>query len=114
MKYNPEIHHRRSIRLRDFDYSSPRAYFVTICTWKRECILGEVVDGKVILSPAGETVQDTWLELPKRFPTISLDSFEVMPNHLHGVIDQGGTNQGAINRAPTVDLPGSGDTIAAG
>jgi len=95
MKYNPEIHHRRSIRLRDFDYSSLRAYFVTICTWKRECTLGKV-DGKVVLSAAGKITQEIWLELPKRFPTISLDSFEIMPNHLHGII-----NLGAINRAPT-------------
>lgn len=107
MKYNPEIHHRRSIRLRDFDYSSPRAYFVTICTWKRECTMGEVVEGKVILSATGKIVQDAWLELPKRFPTISLDSFEVMPNHLHGVI-----HQGAINRAPTESRPVGAQFIA--
>jgi putative transposase len=108
MKYNPELHHRRSIRLRDFYYGSPRAYFITICTWKRECTLGEVMDGKVILSLAGKIAYETWFELPKRFPTVCLDSFEIMPNHLHGVLELLNTkqnrrtaNQGAINRAPT-------------
>ena len=103
MKFNPEIHHRRSIRLRDFDYGSPRAYFVTICTWKREYTLGEVADRKVVLSAAGRIVFDTWLELPKRFPTVSLDSFEVMPNHLHGVLELRSRrkNQGVMNHAPT-------------
>ena len=63
MKYDPDIHHRRSIRLKGYDYSSPGAYFVTTVTRKRECLFGEVVEGSVHLSKMGGIVQQVWLDL---------------------------------------------------
>jgi putative transposase len=86
MKFNPEKHHRKSTRLRDFDYSSLGAYFVTICAFQRECIFGEIVNSEMILSSAGERTLEIWEGLPLRFPTIELDAFVIMPNHVHGVI----------------------------
>ncbi|MDP9311308.1 MAG: hypothetical protein M3R24_10545 [Chloroflexota bacterium] len=86
MKYDPERHHRRSIRLRGYDYSQAGAYFVTLCVQSREWLLGDVVDGRVVLSEAGAIVWRVWEELPRRFPMVELDAFVVMPNHVHGVI----------------------------
>ena len=86
MPYNPEVHRRRSIRLDGYDYRQDGMYFVTICTYRRECLLGEIVEGEVHLSPAGEAVQQTWDRLPGRFPYIALDWFAVMPNHVHGIL----------------------------
>ncbi|WP_157850594.1 transposase [Chloracidobacterium thermophilum] len=99
MKYDPERHHRRSIRLRGYDYSQAGAYFVTICTRNRACLFGEVVDGTVQLNPLGEIVQQTWHNLPNHVAGIRLDTFVVMPNHVHGIImiddDTGAKTMGA-------------------
>ncbi|HXF70107.1 MAG TPA: transposase [Thermoflexus sp.] len=86
MPYDPQRHHRRSIRLRGYDYSQPGAYFITICTQNRECLFGEVVDGEMELNDAGQMVAEQWQALPERFPHIRMDAFVVMPNHLHGII----------------------------
>ncbi|MDZ7337191.1 MAG: transposase [candidate division KSB1 bacterium] len=86
MKYDPEKHHRRSIRLKGYNYSQPGAYFVTIVTQDRECLFGEVVDGEMQLHDAGHMVCEEWNALPNRFPNVDLDAFIVMPNHIHGII----------------------------
>lgn len=85
-KFNPDIHHRRSIRLRHYDYASEGAYFVTICAQNRECLYGEVFNGEMVLNDAGRVVESVWCALPDRFPSIELDAFVVMPNHFHGII----------------------------
>jgi len=77
---------RRSIRLRGYDYSRAGAYFVTICAQDRACLFGEVVDGVMVLNEAGVMLAEHWTALPQRFPTITLDAFVVMPNHLHCVL----------------------------
>jgi putative transposase len=74
------------MRLAHFDYTQPGAYFVTICAAERACLFGEVADCVMLISGAGEVVADVWRTLPPRFPEITLDSFVVMPNHIHGVI----------------------------
>lgn len=85
MTYNPALHHRRSIRLKDYDYSQAGAYFITLCTAGRECLFGEIVDGDMHLNPAGRMVQNVWDELPMHYPGIEIDAGVVMPNHLHGI-----------------------------
>jgi len=77
-RYDPQKHHRRSIRLEGYDYSSPGAYFVTICTRGRECVLDDPVVTGIIT--------DVWHALPRWFPTIALDEFVVMPNHVHLIV----------------------------
>jgi putative transposase len=84
MTYDPEKHHRRSIRLKGYDYSQAGAYFITICVQHRQNRLGEIRDGVMIPSPAGVMVAECWYALPQRFPNIELDVFTLMPNHLHG------------------------------
>jgi REP element-mobilizing transposase RayT len=86
MKYDPKIHHRRSIRLKGYDYSQLGSYFVTICTQHRKCLFGEIKDRLMNLNPAGHMVKRIWQELPQRFPQIEIDEFVIMPNHLHGII----------------------------
>jgi len=86
MTYDPKRHHRRSIRLRGYDYAQPGAYFVTIVVQGRECLFGEVVNGEVMLSDAGRMVERWWTELAHKFPMVTLDAFVVMPNHVHGII----------------------------
>lgn len=85
-RYDPEVHHRRSIRLKGYDYAEAGAYFVTIAAQDRLCLFGEVVDGAVVLTEAGTMVRTAWENLSARFPEIALDAFVVMPNHLHGII----------------------------
>jgi len=109
MKYNPEVHHRQSIRLKDFDYTRAGAYFVTVCTQGREGLFGEIKNGKMILNEYGEVVKSEWLKTPDLRPNIHLNEWIIMPNHIHGiiVIDDGrGTlprAQGTQQRAPTVE-----------
>lgn len=86
MEYDPQKHHRRSIRLKGYDYTQVGAYFITICTWQKECLFGEVIDGKMELNRYGEVIQYNWFDLMRRYSDIRLDSFIIMPNHLHGII----------------------------
>jgi len=86
MKFNPRIHHRRSIRLQGYDYSQAGACFVTICTQNRECLFGDIADGGMRLNDAGQMVQTVWDEIPAHYPGIDIDAFVVMPNHIHGII----------------------------
>jgi len=86
MKYNPDIHHRRSIRLRGYDYSKNGMYFVTICTQARLRLFGDIADGKMQLNDAGKMVRATWDEIPAHYCGIEIDQFTVMPNHIHGII----------------------------
>jgi REP element-mobilizing transposase RayT len=86
MAYDPHKHHRRSIRLKGYDYSRNGLYFVTICLKNGLCLLGDVVDGEMKLNQAGEMVEKAWLDLPNRFPQVELDAFRVMPNHFHSIL----------------------------
>ena len=86
MKYNPEIHHRRSIRLQGYDYSQPGAYFVTVCTYQKQCWFGEIHHGQMLLNQIGNIVVREWLKTSQIRPNFKLDEWVVMPNHLHGII----------------------------
>jgi putative transposase len=81
-----ERHHRRSIRLKGYDYSQAGAYFVTICTQDRACLFGDVVNGEMLLNAAGRMVQTVWDDVPNHYPGVELDAFVVMPNHVHGIV----------------------------
>jgi putative transposase len=85
-KYDPEIHHRRSIRLPDYDYAQDGWYYVTICSQNHRCLFGEISQEKMILNSAGAMIEKWWRKLPEKYPGIQLDEYVVMPNHLHGII----------------------------
>jgi len=107
MKYNPEKHHRRSIRLPEYDYSKPGGYYITIVTQNRECLFGDVVDGKMILNDFGRFVQKCWMEIPVIYPHVTLDKFVIMPNHIHGIlmIIKNNESVGAIHESPLHESP---------
>jgi REP element-mobilizing transposase RayT len=86
MSFDPSKHHRRSIRLKEYDYSWSGWYYVTICTHNRECTLGKIVDDLMVHSSVAKLVQACWESIPKQFPSIELDDVVIMPNHMHGII----------------------------
>ncbi len=85
-KYNPNIHHRRSIRLKGYDYSQAGFYFITICCHGRICRFGDVVNGEMILNENGKIAFDEWLKTPEIRNNVELCEFVIMPNHMHGII----------------------------
>ena len=113
MCYDPERHHRRSIRLKGYDYTQPGAYFVTICTYDRRCLFGRIVDGAMRLNLFGKIVRDEWFKTSQVRQNVVLypHEFVVMPNHIHGIIRIVGNLVGAQRRcAPTCRInvtPGS-------
>lgn len=86
MAYDLNKHHRRSIRLKGYDYTQSGAYFVTICTQNRDCLFGMVADGDMRLNELGRIVEWTWDDLPNHMDNVQLDAFVVMPNHVHGIV----------------------------
>ena len=85
---NYSLHNRKSIRLKNYDYSEPGDYFVTVCAKNRKNLFGEVVSNKMILSEVGEIINRCWLEIPKHFSNVELDISQIMPNHLHGILEE--------------------------
>jgi REP element-mobilizing transposase RayT len=97
-------HHRRSIRLKDYDYTQEGAYFVTLCTYQRECLFGEVNEhGIMVANTLGQIVEEEWIQTAILRPYIELDAFVVMPNHVHSiiVITSAPNSVGATRVAPT-------------
>ena len=86
MNYDPDIHNRRYIRLKNYDYSKAGVYFVTIYTHKKEMILGDIKNGVIHFNEFGKIVEFTWNDLVNHNNHISLDRITIMPNHLHGII----------------------------
>ena len=86
MTFTPNIHHRRSIRLKNYDYSQPGAYFVTVCTHNRDSLFGHIHENAMIMNEAGVMIDRWWRELPKKYPMVDTDDYMVMPNHFHGIV----------------------------
>ena len=113
MPYNPTIHHRRSIRLKGYDYSQAGMYFVTICVQNHSCLFGKIVGGDMVLNDIGKIVEKCWLEIVQHYPNAILHEYIVMPNHVHGIIEltnDGNDTVGAKNFSP---LRGTSRTIGA-
>jgi putative transposase len=102
MSYDRESHHRRSIRLKGYDYAAGGCYFITICTQNRECLYGEIVGGEMRLNEAGRMIQTIFQEMPEHYPGIDIDEFVVMPDHFHGIVVN---NVGAGPRACPQSVP---------
>ncbi|MCK5838245.1 MAG: hypothetical protein KAG99_00290 [Bacteroidales bacterium] len=95
MTYNPNIHHRRSIRLKGYDYSKAGFYFITICVQNHECLFDNVVHNKMILNDAGDMVAKWYYELGNKYPDKKCHEMVVMPNHFHCIAEN----------APGTDVP---------
>jgi putative transposase len=106
--YDPRVHHRRSIRLNGYDYSGAGMYFFTACTHDRAPLFGWIRDDQMERNDFGAVIQRHWLALPQRFPTVRLDAFVIMPNHVHGIIlltESAGTD-------PTRSFPNATEVIS--
>ncbi len=121
MNIDPTPFHRRSIRLKDYDYSSPGSYFVTVLAYKRECLFGNVVSGKMRLNQYGKILYQSWEWLPRRYPYIMNEIFVIMPNHFHGILQilevddygKGGSRPALTIIKPLGQLIGAFKTISA-
>ncbi|MGB7293038.1 MAG: transposase [Thermodesulfobacteriota bacterium] len=105
MKYDSQRHHRRSIRLKDYDYSQAGAYFITICAYNRACIFGDILEGQIKLNQYGEIVNLEWLKTNNMRTNLVLDAYIIMPNHIHGIISISDFDdrRGTLQRAPTFE-----------
>lgn len=86
-QYNPFIHHRRSLRLKGYDYAREGLYFITICCFENKHLFGKIVDGVVMLNEAGRFAERCWEEIPEHFKNVVLHAFVIMPNHVHGILE---------------------------
>ena len=103
MPFDPFKHHRRSIRLKGFDYAQPGSYFVTIITRGRLSLFGEIIGGEMHLNALGEIAHGEWMKTALIRHEITLDEFIVMPNHFHAIVnivDCGNGLVGATGRSP--------------
>lgn len=99
MPNNQEASHRHSIRIPDYDYTQNGSYFITICSYKRDCLFGDLIGEEIRLNEFGIIARDEWLATAKMRPDIELDEFVVMPNHIHGILTI--NRRGTMHRAPT-------------
>jgi REP element-mobilizing transposase RayT len=120
MKYDPDKHHRRSIRLSGYDYSQPGAYFVTICAYQRQCLFGEIIDGQMRLNQYGAIVAETYQWLCQHYSYLYTDEWIVMPNHFHAImvitdnLGRGGSRTApTMGTAPTINSKPLGRLIGA-
>ena len=97
-----DSHRRRSLRLAGFDYGREGAYFVTICTHNRAGLFGEIVNGEMRLNVVGQVAATCWLGIPAHFPHVRLDTYTIMPNHVHGIIWLGANPMAVSPSAPPV------------
>jgi len=96
-------YHRRSIRLKDYDYSSPGAYFVTMVAKGYKCVFGKMIDNEMHLDSLGKIVENCWLQIPEHFLGVDVEVFIVMPNHIHGIVSiREYDRRGTIYRVPTM------------
>ncbi len=102
-KFDPQKHHRKSIRLKGYDYTQAGAYYVTIVTYHRDCLFGEIVNEAMILNEFGKIADECWRAIPDHFPFVELGAYVIMPNHAHGIIvirNDESTTVGATHASP--------------
>ena len=101
--YNPDIHHRRSIRLQGYDYASEGLYFITMCVQNRECLFGEIKNDEMILNDAGRMVEKWYRKTQDKFPDIVCHEMVIMPNHVHCIWENEGLHgASALGAHPSV------------
>jgi putative transposase len=105
MKFNPEIHHRKTIRLRNYDYSQKGIYFVTICCRNKESLFGKIINELMIFNDMGKIADQYWQEIPQHYPNVYLDEYIIMPNHIHGILIIEQQAVGANDHSPYDHFP---------
>jgi REP element-mobilizing transposase RayT len=99
-RFDPERHHRRTIRLKGYDYTLAGAYFITLVTHERQCLFREVAEGHMVLNALGCCVEEEWRRTPLLRPDVAVGEYVIMPNHVHGIILLTGSNVGAYGHTP--------------
>ena len=108
---------RKNIRLREYDYSSPGAYMVTVCAnVPQKPLFGVLKNGSIKLSEIGRIIEKNWLNIPVHFPGVKLDAWIIMPDHIHGILLFELVDSGEACLAPTTssthgDLPNLGAVV---
>jgi REP element-mobilizing transposase RayT len=97
--YDPKIHHRKSIRLKEYDYSQTGFYFITLVCEKRIHRFGKIKNGKMLLNEYGEIAFNEWLALSERFSAFKINVFQIMPDHFHSIIELVGAKNQCINES---------------
>ncbi|MDE0009926.1 MAG: transposase [Candidatus Poribacteria bacterium] len=115
MNSKSNLPRRRAMRLRDYDYSQPGAYFVTIRVRHRKCLFGTIIGGKMRLNEIGQIVVECWNRIPQHFPSVELGESVIMPNHFHGIISWSITEARASHPPENIntrrgEVPSSVDT----
>ncbi len=105
MSFNPDKHHRRSIRLKNYDYSQAGAYYITICVYNREHLFGDIIDSELQPNEYGKIAENEWIKTFQLRKNIEMDEFIIMPNHLHGIIiiSNESDSTGTARRTPTIE-----------
>lgn len=103
MNYNPSRHHRRSIRLKNYDYTKAACYFVTICCQNRAHLFGEIRAKQMIRNDAGDMIYKWYYELENKFPDVKCHEMIVMPDHIHFIVEITGNSQNKIKKTVTAD-----------
>jgi putative transposase len=111
--FNPYLHHRKSIRLEEYDYSLEGLYFITICIHQYKSLLGDIQDDIITLNAAGKMIETEWLAIQNRFPTFQLHEYVVMPNHFHAIIQIVKPSTNSLQNSNTEKTKNLGDVIAA-
>lgn len=96
-----ELHNRKPARHKDYDYNNEGYYFVTICSNQKKNLLGKIINGNIVLSKTGYIVDECWRTIPKHFHNVELDHYQIMPNHLHGIViinSVGDANFASLNK----------------
>ena len=111
MKYNPEEHYRRSIRLKNYDYKKSGYYFITVCSKNRECIFSTLnninvvgaglASAQISLTNIGDIIERNWIDLPNQYENVYLDEYIIMPNHIHGICIIDSSKRADARPAPT-------------
>ncbi len=102
-RFDPQKHHRKSIRLKEYDYSQAGAYYVTIVTYQRDCLFGDVINKEMVLNGFGKIADECWCAIPEHFPNVELGEYVVMTNHVHGIIVITDDRRGAAMLRPYDD-----------
>lgn len=99
MEYSPQKHNRKTIRLKEYDYSFPGWYYVTICTFEKKQLFGYIQDGKMMSNKNGKIAEEEWIRTKDLRKNVDLDYYVIMPNHFHGIIiiEQSIEGRGELN-----------------
>ncbi len=110
-RFNPDLHHRRSIRLKGYDYSQEGLYFITLCVQKRQHLFGDISDDEMVLNDGGKMIAHWYAELENKYPNVYCHEMIIMPNHFHCIIELTCTSTSVYAPMRLPQFPTIGDVM---